>query len=117
MPLFDLLKTLTGRKILVYADFIDPFCYVRIPQFAGLWLRSMKVELEWLARIRAEPGHPARKDWGLATAGNSDLRPGMWASVQGYARKAGLDLPRTPSDSEHPGGPCALLEISPKNRL
>src|SRR5262245_60864484 len=89
MPLWDFLKTLAGRKILVYADFIDPFCFIG---WHTLWplAEARKIELDWQG-FEFNPGTPPEGP-PLTTAGNSDLRPGMWASVQSLARQAGLDF-------------------------
>ena len=90
MALFHLFKTLTGRKISLYADFIDPFCYIAFHTLRPL-AESRGIELDW----RGFEFNPATPPEGLplVTAENSDLRPGMWASVQNLARRAGLDFP------------------------
>src|SRR5262245_7992693 len=90
MPLLDYFKTLTGRRILVYADFIDPFCFIGWHTLRSL-VEKRGVGLDWRG-FELNPGTPP-EGLPLATAGNSDLRPGMWASVQGLARQAGLDFP------------------------
>ncbi len=90
MPLLDFLKTLTGRKILIYADFIDPFCFIGFHTLKSL-AEARGIELEWRG-FELNPGTPP-EGLALETAANSDLRPGMWASVQGLARQAGLDFP------------------------
>jgi predicted DsbA family dithiol-disulfide isomerase len=90
MNFLSAIKTLIGHRILIYADFIDPFCYAG---FHVLWplAQSHGVELEWRG-FELNPDTPA-EGLTLMTAGNSDLRPGMWASVQSLTRSAGLDFP------------------------
>jgi predicted DsbA family dithiol-disulfide isomerase len=113
MPLLDFLKTLTGRKILVYADFIDPFCYVGWHLLSPL-AKERHIELDW----RGFEFNPATPPEGLplSTAGNSDVRPGMWASVQGYARQAGLDFPE-PRWVPNTRSAHALLEAAPSGAV
>ena len=75
--------------IVIYADFIDPFCYVgfhnvrRIAEAAGL-------TMEWRG-FELNPATPFEGSL-LQTVTNSDLRPGMWASVAEFGRKHGLSL-------------------------
>jgi predicted DsbA family dithiol-disulfide isomerase len=90
MSILDYFKTLTGRKILIYSDFIDPFCYIGFHTLRPL-VEAGGIELDWRG-FELNPATPL-EGLTLDTAANSDLRPGMWASVQGFARKAGLDFP------------------------
>ncbi len=90
MSLRGLINTLLGKKILLYADFIDPFCYVGFHTLRPL-AEARGIELDWRG-FEMNPGTPP-EGLTLTPAGNSDLRPGMWASVQGLIRHAGLDFP------------------------
>ena len=90
MPLLDLIKNLTGRKIAIYADFIDPFCYIGFHTLKPL-AEARGIELDWQG-FELNPGTPP-EGLPLETAANSDLRPGMWASVQSLAQTAGLNFP------------------------
>jgi len=110
MPLLDLFKTLTGRKILVYADFIDPFCYIGFHALKPL-AESRGIELDWRG-FELNPGTPP-EGLPLVTAANSDLRPGMWASVQGLAQRAGLTLAE-PRLTPNTRGAHALVNLAPK---
>jgi predicted DsbA family dithiol-disulfide isomerase len=75
--------------IVIYADFIDPFCYVgfhnlrRVAEASGLTLDWRGFELN--------PATPFEGSV-LQTVSNSDLRFGMWASVADFGRKNGLSL-------------------------
>lgn len=77
------------RTIIVYADFIDPFCYIgfhnvrRVAEAAGL-------NLEWRG-FELNPTTPFEGSL-LQTVPNSDLRLGMWASVAEFGSKFGLRL-------------------------
>lgn len=100
MSFLHLWKRLTSRKILVYADFIDPFCYIGFHSLQVV-ADARGIDLDW----RGFELNPATPPEGLVlqTAGNSDLRPGMWASVRDLARRAGLDFPepeRVPNTSK-----------------
>jgi predicted DsbA family dithiol-disulfide isomerase len=90
MSLRDVYLTITGRKIAMYGDFIDPFCYIGFHSLRQVAERR-GLELGW----RGFELNPATPPEGLplVTAENSDLRPGMWASVQNLAKQAGLDFP------------------------
>src|SRR5437773_2049429 len=90
MALIDLIKNITGHCIRIYADFIDPFCYIGFHCLKPL-AESRGINIDWQG-FELNPGTPP-DGLPLETAANSDLRPGMWASVQGLARKAGLDFP------------------------
>jgi len=110
MSLLDLAKNLTGRKIRVYADFIDPFCYIGFHTLRPL-AESRTIELDWRG-FELNPGTPP-EGLPLVTAANSDLRPGMWASVQGLAQRAGLTLPE-PHLTPNTRGAHALVHLAPK---
>ena len=90
MRILDWLKNVSGRKILIYADFIDPFCYIGFHALRPL-AEARGIALEWRG-FELNPDTPP-DGFSLVTAANSDLRPGMWASVQGLARSAGLEFP------------------------
>jgi predicted DsbA family dithiol-disulfide isomerase len=77
------------RRILLYADFIDPFCYVGFHNVRRA-AETKKIPLEW----RGFELNPATPPEGalLQAAVNSDLRQGMWASVESFAKKSGLAL-------------------------
>src|SRR5579872_3300294 len=79
-----------GRRVIIYADFIDPFCYIGFHNLRVV-AEPLKVTLDWHG-FELNPDTPA-EGYFLQTAGNSDLRPGMWASVKEYAAKAGLAFP------------------------
>jgi predicted DsbA family dithiol-disulfide isomerase len=76
-------------KMVVYADFIDPFCYIGFHN-ARRAAEANGISLEWRG-FELNPETPLEGAQ-LDTAVNSDLRPGMWASVQDYAKKSGLTL-------------------------
>jgi predicted DsbA family dithiol-disulfide isomerase len=73
----------------IFADFIDPFCYVGFVNLRRA-AEAARVPLAWHG-FEFNPDTPTQ-GMPLETAANSDLRPGMWASVQGYASKSGLSL-------------------------
>jgi len=77
------------QRIIVYGDFIDPFCYIGFHN-ARRAAQAGKVPLQWRG-FELNPETPLTGSF-LQTATNSDLRPGMWASVQGFAKKSGLIL-------------------------
>lgn len=76
--------------MIIYADFIDPFCYIGFHNLRTA-AEPLKVVLEWRG-FELNPDTPP-EGYFLQTAGNSDLRPGMWASVKEYAARAGLSFP------------------------
>jgi predicted DsbA family dithiol-disulfide isomerase len=90
MGLIDFWRQSLGKTIVVFADFIDPFCYIG---FDALRRQAVQrnLAIEWRG-FELNPETPP-EGYRLETAGNSDLRPGMWASVRGMALKAGLDFP------------------------
>lgn len=80
------------RRILIYADFIDPFCYVgfhSLRQAAGSDWR-----LEWRG-FELNPDTPG-EGMALETAGNSEVQIGQWASVRSIGVRAGLFLKQPP---------------------
>jgi len=77
------------RRIIIYADFIDPFCYIGFHNVRRL-ARAEKIPMEWRG-FELNPDTPKEGSL-LQTAFNSDLRPGMWASVRDFAKKSGLVL-------------------------
>jgi len=76
------------RKILIYADFIDPFCYI------GFHNLSLAAGTKWTLEWRGFELNPATPPEGmnLETAGNSEVRIGQWAAVQNIGLQAGLPL-------------------------
>jgi predicted DsbA family dithiol-disulfide isomerase len=76
-------------SLVIYADFIDPFCYIGFHN-ARLAASARKLDLDWRG-FELNPDTPSTGSYLLPTT-NSDLRPGMWASVQGFAKKSGLVL-------------------------
>ena len=89
MPIRDFWNAITGRHIAIYADFIDPFCFIGFSTLKPL-VESRGITLDWRG-FELNPGTPP-EGMPLATAGNSDLRPAMWASVEGLARQVGLQI-------------------------
>jgi len=85
----NFIAVLRGRYVDFYGDFIDPFCYVGFHN-----LRVAAEEARLLIRWRGFEMSPDTPPEGAAfqTAQNSDLRAGMWASVGGFAQKAGLEI-------------------------
>jgi predicted DsbA family dithiol-disulfide isomerase len=78
------------RPVYVFADFIDPFSYIG---FHSLRLAAghHQVPVAWRG-FEYNPDTPA-EGYDLETGANSDLRPGMWASVERFAAQAGLQFP------------------------
>ena len=78
-----------SRRVIVYADFIDPFGYIGLQNLWGP-LAAAGAVFDW----RGFELNPQTPPGGmlLQTAENSDLRPGMWASVRDYAQRSGLQL-------------------------
>src|ERR1017187_7020773 len=76
-------------RVIVYADFIDPFCYIGFHNLRRA-AEASRTPILW----RGFELNPATPPEGavLETAGNCDLRPGMWSSVAAFAKKSGLDL-------------------------
>jgi predicted DsbA family dithiol-disulfide isomerase len=76
------------QTVRIYADFIDPFCYV------GVHNLLLELPREWNVDWRGFEFNPGTPSAGMALvpAGNSDLRAGMWPSVSAYAAKSGLHL-------------------------
>ena len=78
------------NRVVIYADFIDPFGYIGFHNLRSV-AEPLKIPLDWRG-FELNPDTPP-EGYFLQTAGNSDLRPGMWASVKEYAAKAGLSFP------------------------
>jgi len=79
-----------GRsRIVIYADFIDPFGYIGFHNVRRA-AEACGIDLEWRG-FELNPDTPPGGSM-LQTAANSDLRPGMWASVADFAKKSGLTL-------------------------
>jgi predicted DsbA family dithiol-disulfide isomerase len=72
-----------------YGDFIDPFCYVGFHNLRAAAEKS-GVSIRWCG-FELNPDTPD-DGYRFETAGNSDLRKGMWTSVQAYAQQAGINL-------------------------
>ncbi len=98
-------------KVLIYADFIDPFCYIgfhnlrRAAEAAG-------VVIDWRG-FELNPDTPP-EGYDLQTAPNSDLRPGMWASVRDFAERSGLRFPE-PRRAPNTRAAHRLVEMTPKS--
>ncbi len=76
------------KRIYIYADFIDPFCYIG---FHGLCQAAgSRWPLEWRG-FELNPDTP-REGMPLEIAPNSDVRAGMWSSVAALAMRFGLRL-------------------------
>ena len=91
--------------MIIYGDFIDPFCYVGFHN-ARHAAEAAGIPLEWRG-FELNPATPLEGSL-LQTASNSDLRPGMWASVAEFARKSGLALAEP---SKVPNTRLALLWV------
>jgi predicted DsbA family dithiol-disulfide isomerase len=89
-PMTSLWQRIFPRRVCVFADFIDPFSYIGFHNLVQAAQRH-GVLIEWRG-FEFNPDTP-EEGYQLQTASNSDLRPGMWASVRGFARQAGLDFP------------------------
>ncbi len=83
-------RDILRAKVFIYADFMDPFCYIGFHNLQAA-ARSFPVELEWRGFELNVDTPPS--GYRLESGANSDLRPGMWASVKGYAERAGLSFP------------------------
>jgi predicted DsbA family dithiol-disulfide isomerase len=79
----------SSSAALVYADFIDPFSYVGFCNLCRA-AEARSVRLEW----RGFEFNPDTPDEGyhLIEQRNSDLRAGMWASVENFARRSSVLL-------------------------
>ena len=82
-------RRLAAPRVLVFADFIDPFCYIGFHALREA-ARETGARLEWRG-FELNPATPP-EGMALGTAGNSDLRPGMWASVADFAKRSGLSI-------------------------
>jgi predicted DsbA family dithiol-disulfide isomerase len=80
-------------RVLVYADFIDPFSYIGFHNLRQV-AEPRGIEIQWRG-FEMNPDTPP-EGYELQPGANSDLRPGMWASVYAFAAQAGLTL-REPS--------------------
>jgi predicted DsbA family dithiol-disulfide isomerase len=79
----------SSSPALVYADFIDPFSYVGFHNLCRA-TATRSVLLEWRG-FEFNPDTPP-DGYFLLTQLNSDLRAGMWASVEGYAKRSDVRL-------------------------
>jgi predicted DsbA family dithiol-disulfide isomerase len=77
------------KRIVIYADFIDPFCYVGFHN-VRLAAAEEKIALEWRG-FELNPETPEEGSY-LVPTPNSDLKAGMWSSVKDFAKKSGLNL-------------------------
>ncbi len=80
---------ISSPKIVIFADFIDPFCYIGFHNVRRV-AEAKKIRLVWRG-FELNPGTPLEGSL-LQTAANSDLRPGMWESVRDFGKKSGLNL-------------------------
>lgn len=87
----DLWYRIVPKKIIIYADFIDPFCYIGFHNLEGV-ANELNIPWEWRG-FELNPDTP-EDGFALETAANSDLRNGMWASVFDFSRQAGLSFPQ-----------------------
>ena len=89
MKTFNFRSLFNRNGVDFYGDFIDPFAYIGFHN-----LRVAAEETGTPVRWKGFELQPDTRPEGekFQTAGNSDLRGGMWASVQDYGRKAGLEL-------------------------
>lgn len=87
---WKLLSLFPTRKISIYADFIDPFCYIGFHNLKTV-AEARGIPLEWRG-FELNPETPL-EGYALETAANSDLRPGMWASVKALAQQSSLEFP------------------------
>jgi|SRR6185312_12283778 len=87
MKLPALFERFLAPPVAVFADFIDPFSYIGV---YNLWrvLEGAAVRIDWRG-FEFNPETPL-EGYRLETGANSDLRPGMWASVKKYAAESGL---------------------------
>lgn len=76
--------------VVIYADFIDPFCYLGYHSLKAA-AEPLGINLEWRG-FELNPDTPP-EGYSLETGGNSDLRPAMWASVASLAKTHGLSFP------------------------
>ncbi len=98
----------SSKKILIYADFMDPFCFIGFHN-ARLAAQEHGLMLEWRG-FELNPDTPP-EGYVLETGANSDLRPGMWASVKGLAEASGLLFPE-PQKVPNTRMALALVEIA-----
>ena len=66
------------QRICIYADFIDPFCYVGFYN-ARRAAKAENIVLDWRG-FELNPETPAEGSF-LQPAANSDLQPGMLAAI------------------------------------
>ena len=98
MRLRAIFRRILPARVRVYADFMDPFSYVGVH---NLWrvLEETSIGFDWRG-FEFNPETPA-EGMTLESAANSDLRPGMWASVREFARQSNIEcrepkrLPKT----------------------
>ncbi len=69
---------------------MDPFCFIGFHN-AKLAAQARGISLEWRG-FELNPDTP-EEGYQLETGANSDLRPGMWASVKGLGEASGLAFP------------------------
>jgi predicted DsbA family dithiol-disulfide isomerase len=89
MDLSTFFRRFSTSRLRIYADFIDPFCYIGFHSLRMV-AEPSETALEWHG-FEFNPQTPP-EGMPLETAANSDLRAGMRASVRDYARRAGLDF-------------------------
>jgi len=105
------------RRISVFADFIDPFCYIGFHNLRAASQRN-GIVIRWHG-FELNPDTPL-EGFAAQPASNSDLHAGMWASVCGSARKSGLELvepPRIPNTEAAHSLVYAARKLDVKNPL
>jgi predicted DsbA family dithiol-disulfide isomerase len=108
MGIFQALKSLAGKQITIYADFIDPFHYLGYHALRPL-AEQKGIDMVWQG-FELNPDTPL-EGFDLETGGNSDLRPGMWASVENLAKTHGLTLSQ-PCRIPNTRGAHALVDLA-----
>lgn len=76
------------KQVSIYADFIDPFCYL------GFFNLKRALPSGWSIDWRGFELNPATPFEGmeLALSGTSDLNAGVWPSIKAYAGQSGLRI-------------------------
>ena len=86
---FDFKSLFSRNCIDFYGDFIDPLGYIGFHNLRQAAEESA-IAIHWKG-FEMNPDTPPEGER-FQTAGNSDVRAGMWASVRHYGQKAGLNL-------------------------
>jgi predicted DsbA family dithiol-disulfide isomerase len=93
MDLSAFFKRFLSKRVVIYADFIDPFCYIGYHNLR-LAAEPRDIQLEWRG-FELNPLTPP-EGFDLTAAPNSDFHAGMWASVEAFARASGLTIAPPP---------------------